>query len=267
MQARVIRDAAATALGDRAWQRSLGASCLLHGAVLAALLTTWHIEPKPQPLLRPIPVTLVHTDETAPERTTQPTQTAPEQPAPQQEAAAAPSGPVAANTTPPPPAPPVKPPHIAPATVKPAPPPAPAATPKPDATITALLSESLDGRSRDSAAPHGAAIALRSSAKLGDDYMLRLQGWIARQERYPAAARAHRQEGKGVVAFTIARDGKVTRVWIDQSTGSSLLDQASIATIRDASPVPPLPHDITGNSVDFYLPVNYTLSNFERLFQ
>ena len=61
MQARVIRDAAATALGDRAWQRSLGASCLLHGAVLAALLTTWHIEPKPQPLLRPIPVSLSST--------------------------------------------------------------------------------------------------------------------------------------------------------------------------------------------------------------
>lgn len=269
MQARVIRDIAATTLGDRAWQRSLGASCLLHGAVLAALLITWHIEPKPQPLLRPIPVTLVHTDETAPERAAQPTQAVPEQPAPQQEAAAAPSAPpvAIANTTPPPPAPPEKPPHIAPATAKPAPPPAPAATSKPDATITALLSESLDGRPRNSAAPHAAAIALRSSAKLSDDYMLRLQAWIARQERYPAEARAQHQEGKGIVAFTIARDGKVTHVWIDQSTGSSLLDQASIATIRDASPVPPLPHDITGNSVDFYLPVNYTLSNFERLFQ
>ncbi len=269
MQARVIRDIAATTLGDSAWQRSLGASCLLHGAVLAALLITWHIEPKPQPLLRPIPVTLIHTDETAPERAAQPTQAAPEQPAPQQEAAAAPSAPpvAVANTTPPPPAPPEKPPHIAPATANPALPPAPAATSKPDATITALLSESLDDRPRNSAAPHAAAIALRSSAKLSDDYMLRLQGWIARQERYPAEARAHRQEGKGIVAFTIARDGKVTHVWIDQSTGSSLLDQASIATIRDASPVPPLPHDIAGDSVDFYLPVNYTLSNFERLFQ
>jgi periplasmic protein TonB len=269
MQARVIRDITATALGDRAWQRSLGASCLLHGAVLAALLITWHIEPKPQPLLRPIAVTLVHTDETAPERAAQPPQSQPEQPTPQQETAAMPPAPpVAAETKPPsPPAPPAKPPHIAPATAKPALPPAPAATPKPDATITALLSESLDGQPRSSAAPHGTAIALRSSAKLSDDYMLRLQAWIAREERYPTEARAHHQEGKGVVAFTIARDGKVTRVWIDQSTGSSLLDQASIATIRNASPVPPLPHDITGNSVDFFLPINYTLSNFERLFE
>ncbi|HXE28027.1 MAG TPA: energy transducer TonB, partial [Stellaceae bacterium] len=150
--------------------------------------------------------------------------------------------------------------HAAPAS-------APAATPKPDATITALLSESLDGRPRTAPLAASSAIALRSSAKLSDDYLLRLQAWIARLERYPAEARAKRQEGKGVVGFTIARDGQVTRVWIDQTTGSPLLDRASIATIRDSSPVLPLPHDITGNSVDFYLPVNYRLSNFERLFQ
>jgi protein TonB len=254
---------------DRAWQRSFAASCLLHAAVLAALLITWHIEPKPAPLPHPIAVTLVHTDEAAADRAAQQAQAAPEQPAPQQKVTAAPPPPAAtaAKTRVPPPAPPAKPPRIARATPKPAPPPAPAATPKPDATITALLSESLDSRPSDRAPSHDAAIALRSSAKLSDDYMLRLQAWIARQERYPAEARAHHQQGKGVVAFTIARDGKVTRVWIDQSTGSSVLDQASIATIRDASPVPPLPHDITGDSVDFYLPINYTLSTFERLFE
>jgi protein TonB len=185
---------------------------------------------------------------------------------PQQEAAPAPKPPVvAAKKMPQPvPAPPTKQPRIAPTTAKPALPPAP--TPKPDATITALLSESLDGRPRNSAAPQSSAIALRSSAKLSDDYMLHLQAWIARQQRYPDEARAQHTEGKGTVGFTIARDGKVTRVWIDQSTGSAVLDQASIATIRDASPMPPLPHDITGDSIDFLLPVNYTLSNFERLF-
>jgi protein TonB len=254
--------------GDRAWQRSLGASGLLHGAVLAAMLLTWHIEPKPLPELRPIPVTLVHTAETAPERAAQPAQATAEPPAPLKEEPPASPAPSVALAKPAPPAAPTKPSHqAAPAKAKPAPSPAPAATPKPDAAITALLSESLDGRPRNSAAPQNAAIALRSSAKLSDDYMLHLQAWIARQERYPAEARAQHREGKGVVGFTIARDGKVTRVWIDQSTGSSALDQASLATIRDASPVPPLPHDIAGNSVDFFLPVNYTLSNFERLFQ
>ena|SRR6185312_2847952 len=271
MQARAMKNAAAAALGDRAWQRSLGASGLLHGAVIAALLLTWHIEPKPLPQLHPIPVTLIHTDETALERAAQPLEAAPEPPASPQEAAPSVSAVAAATETPPPPVPSAKPPReTAPAKAKPAPAPAPAATPKPDATITALLSESLDGRPRSSsAAPLAAssAIALRSSAKLSDDYLLRLQAWIARLERYPAEARAKRQEGKGVVGFTIARDGEVTRVWIDQTTGTPLLDRASIATIRDSSPVLPLPHDITGNSVDFYLPVNYRLSNFERLFQ
>jgi protein TonB len=268
MQARVIKNAAATALGDPAWQRSLVASGLLHGAVLAALLLTWRIEPKPQPLLRPIPVTLIHTDEMAPERAAQSAQATAEPPAPLKEEASASPAPTVALAKPAPSVASARPSHqAAPATAKPAPPPASAATPKPDAAITALLFESLDGRPRNNAPPQNAAIALRSSAKLSDDYMLRLQAWIARQERYPAEARAQHREGKGIVGFTIARDGKVTRVWIDQSTGSSVLDQASLATIRDASPVPPLPHDITGTSVDFFLPVNYTLSNFERLFQ
>jgi len=278
MRARAIENAAGAAPNDRvwgdrvwddpAWQRSLGASGLLHGAVIAALLITWHIAPQPPAEFHPIPVTLIHTDETAPERAAQQAPAAPEPPAPAGDAA--PSAAVAAAKSAPaaPAEPPPKPPRVAPAKAKPAPPrAAPALTPKPDATVTALLSESLDGRPRDAAAPHDAAIALRSSAKLSDDYMLRLQAWIARQERYPAEARARHQEGRGIVAFTIARDGKVTRVWIDRSTGSPLLDQASIATIRDASPVLPLPHDISGDSVDFYLPINYTLSNFERLFQ
>jgi protein TonB len=269
MQVKAFQDVAAAAPGDRGqkdygWPRSLGASGLLHGAAIAALLITWHIEPKPQSLLRPIPVTLVHTDETAPERAALPGEAS--APTPKEMPAEPPPPVIAAAKPPAPPAPPVKPPRIAPTTAKPALPPAAVTIPKPDATITALLSESLDGRPRGTAATQGTAIALRSSAKLSDDYMPRLQAWIARQERYPAEARAQHREGKGIVAFTIARDGKVTRVWIDQSTGSSVLDQASIATIRDASPVPPLPHDIAGNSVDFFLPVNYTLSNFERLF-
>ena len=267
-----MRDVVATALGDRAWQRALGASCLLHGAVLAALIFTWHIEPKLPTARPPIPVTLVRSDDAAPSRAAPPVEEV------QRAEQAKPVEPAREEHAPPPaipaekPAPPqtlaatardaVAKSKAAPALVLPTP------APKPSDAITALLSESLDGRPRRGSAPNASrAIALRSSAKLSEDYLLRLQAWIAREERYPAEARAEHREGKGVVGFTIARDGKVTRAWIDQSTGSPLLDQASLATIRDASPVPPLPHDLSGTSVDFYLPVDYSLSNFERLFQ
>ena len=271
MPARPIRDAAATALGDRAWPRALGASCLLHGAVLAALVFTWPIEPKTPIALHPIPVTLVRSDDAAPARAAPPVEEA--RPVEQARDEQAPPAPEIPTEKPAPPGASVAAARGAATKAKPAlaaPEATPAPLPKPSDAITALLSESLDGRPRSSSAPPrdaSRAIALRSSAKLSDDYLLRLQAWIARAERYPAAARARHQEGKGIVGFTIARDGKVTRVWIDQSTGSPLLDQASLATIRDASPVPPLPHDLAGNSVDFYLPVNYTLNTFERLFQ
>src|SRR6185312_5581008 len=108
MQARAMKNAAAAALGDRAWQRSLGASGLLHGAVIAALLLTWHIEPKPLPQLHPIPVTLIHTDETALERAAQPAEAVPEPPTPQHDVTAPPPV-VAATEAPPPPIPSAKP--------------------------------------------------------------------------------------------------------------------------------------------------------------
>src|SRR5579872_5330919 len=133
MQADVIRDFATTAPSDRVWrdrrwQCSLGASCLLHGALLAALLMTWHTQPKTQPLLRPIPVTLIHTDETAPDRAALPAQAAAEPPAPPKEEAPASPAPAIARANPTPPAAPAKPSHeAAPTKARPALPPAPAA--------------------------------------------------------------------------------------------------------------------------------------------
>src|SRR6185437_1388314 len=116
MQAIAMRDLAAPSdhlWRDRAWRGSLGASCLLHGAALAALLLTWHIEPKSLPALHTISVTLIHTDETAIERAAQPAQATPEPPARHQKAAPAPPPPaVTAAKTPAPPAPPAKPPRV-----------------------------------------------------------------------------------------------------------------------------------------------------------
>ncbi|HWE72168.1 MAG TPA: hypothetical protein VG328_03345 [Stellaceae bacterium] len=162
MQAGIVKDMATAAprnllWRDRAWQRSLGASCALHGAVVAALLVGWHIEPKPFPELRPIPVTLIRSGEIAPQRAVQP---APEPAAPPaKKVPAKPAAPVVAAAKPAhSSAPPAKRPRVMPPIAKPARPPA---TPKPNATVAALLSESLDGRPQTSAASRSAAVALR----------------------------------------------------------------------------------------------------------
>lgn len=133
--------------------------------------------------------------------------------------------------------------------------------------MTALLQEGVAGRPLARTGTGQTGIALRSSAPVSDDYLVVLQDWLARFQRYPEDAKARHDEGKGVVGFTLTRDGQVQKVWMDQSTGAPSLDSASIAMIRAASPVPPLPKDFAGATVDFLLPVNYTLSTYERLFQ
>nr|WP_284268509.1 energy transducer TonB [Bradyrhizobium iriomotense] len=56
---------------------------------------------------------------------------------------------------------------------------------------------------------------------------------------YPASARASGQHGRARVTFDFL-DGRVSGVSLAQSSGSSLLDQAALATVRSAHyPAPP----------------------------
>jgi protein TonB len=266
-------DADDLARGDRQFVLSAGTSLLLHGAALALLLITWHATPKVDPDLHTIPITLVQTDETAPAVNAAP----PLAPAPvatrQSTTPAVPARP-SASTSPAPAKPRVAPPPV-PRVTTPAPAPAIARSPSPNATmsprpsddITALLQEGVGGRPLAAQGATRSGVAIRSSAKVSDDYLLVLQSWLARFQNYPAAATAKHEQGKGVVGFTIARDGHVVKVWTDESTGTQDLDAASIGMVREASPEPPLPKELPDATVDFYFPVNYTLSNFQRLFQ
>ncbi len=124
-----------------------------------------------------------------------------------------------------------------------------------------MLAEGVDGRQHGAAAAPQSKPAIRSSAPLSDDYLSVLQGWLAQFQRYPEDAKIHRREGKGVVGFTLARDGRVLKVWMEQSTGSPSLDRATVSMIEAASPVPPLPKTFGGDSIDFFMPIDYRLSH------
>jgi len=129
-----------------------------------------------------------------------------------------------------------------------------------------LIAEGVAGRPLTAQHAMNAA-GIRSSAPVSDDYLVRLASWLARFQSYPAVAADKHQEGKAIIGFTVARDGTVQRVWVDHSSGVSALDAASVGMVRAASPVPPLPQELSGDSVDFFFPVNYTLSTYQRLFR
>ncbi len=61
---------------------------------------------------------------------------------------------------------------------------------------------------------------------------------IEAAKRYPRVARKMGIEGKAVVRFKLKPQGQVETVEIVESSGSEILDQASLQTVRDAAPLP-----------------------------
>jgi protein TonB len=55
-------------------------------------------------------------------------------------------------------------------------------------------------------------------------------------KRYPPLARRRGLSGTTIVAFRLAADGALARLSVEQSSGSSLLDEAALAAIREAAP-------------------------------
>lgn len=85
--------------------------------------------------------------------------------------------------------------------------------------------------------------------------MLRLQ----RYKRYPVAARARGVQGVARLAFSVDRSGRVHHARIARSSGSSLLDRATIQLIERAQPLPPPPTEIHGAQIPIVVPIRYNL--------
>jgi len=82
---------------------------------------------------------------------------------------------------------------------------------------------------------------------------------LSKFRTYPKEARNTLSEGKVIARVVIARDGQVLEATIEQSSGSYLIDEAELETIRQASPFPPLPDAMPGKAVILRLPIRYSL--------
>jgi len=54
----------------------------------------------------------------------------------------------------------------------------------------------------------------------------------------------------------VRRDGRVMDAWVQRSSGAAGLDEAALATVRRAEPLPALPSDLPG-AIDLVVPLNY----------
>jgi len=75
---------------------------------------------------------------------------------------------------------------------------------------------------------------------------------------YPEEARRRGEEGRVAVRFTIDRSGRVVDAAIVTASGSSLLDEAALALLRQAV-LPPFPVDMTQARLTITTTIRYTL--------
>lgn len=117
----------------------------------------------------------------------------------------------------------------------------------PASPVADLQSTSVDGAS-------GAGQTVGEAAV--ESWRTQVRSRIVQAKRYPAAARARRDEGVVRVRITIAADGSLTTVDLVQSSGSDLLDGEGLAVMRRAAPYPPPPDGVSGSVV---VPLSYRL--------
>jgi protein TonB len=77
-----------------------------------------------------------------------------------------------------------------------------------------------------------------SSLAAVDPVLLQIMRRIEEAKRYPRVARRMGIEGKTVVRFKLKPEGQVEAVEVAESSGSDILDKASVETVREAVPLP-----------------------------
>lgn len=80
---------------------------------------------------------------------------------------------------------------------------------------------------------------------------------LHRAKRYPPKARRRQLEGTAVLRFTVSSDGRVSGGRIVGSSGETLLDAATMAALRRASPMPRFPSAMGGRPLTFRVPLRF----------
>lgn len=134
------------------------------------------------------------------------------------------------------------------------------AEPKAEAKTESKSAESkpADIKSSD-AKPVQAAFSPGAKATLNPDYLAELFRKLARYKVYPAELKKNRIEGRVVVKFTLAADGRVMNSSIQQSSGHDSLDEAALQMLNRASPLPAIPAWMNRSEMTLAVPVEYSL--------
>ncbi|MBE9529194.1 MAG: energy transducer TonB, partial [Proteobacteria bacterium] len=107
----------------------------------------------------------------------------------------------------------------------------------------------------------GPILQLNTTELIYQKYLLYVRDRVGFFWEYPIAAAMNGWQGKLTVDFVIARDGKITEVTIDRSSGYPVLDDAAITAIKLAGPFFTFPENFVLNSFNVKYQFEYRLTN------
>jgi protein TonB len=82
---------------------------------------------------------------------------------------------------------------------------------------------------------------------------------LERYKQYPSEAQSRGEQGVAQLAFSVDRSGGVHKPRIVRSSGSSLLDEATLALVERAAPLPPPPPEVAGAHIAIVVPIRYNM--------
>ncbi|AEB08240.1 energy transducer TonB [Desulfobacca acetoxidans] len=110
------------------------------------------------------------------------------------------------------------------------------------------------GRGRGSGPGSGPGSALQG-------YLREIRRLLEKQKEYPLMARRRNIQGMVVVMFTIASGGQVDASQVSRSSGHDLLDEAARNTVRRVGRFPPIPVDLKRQKLTVAVPLAFCLNN------
>jgi len=109
-------------------------------------------------------------------------------------------------------------------------------------------------------AQEGSSLDAAATKEVMTRYEQTLSQWINRYKVYPEEAQRAGMQGRVMLRIRIDRSGYIQFVYIEESSGFGMLDQAVIQAARQANPLPVVPTDYPGGQLlEFIIPVRFAL--------
>ncbi len=90
-------------------------------------------------------------------------------------------------------------------------------------------------------------------------YLTYIKKIIQDNIKYPRRARRLKKQGIVYISMVIKKDGKITKINVEKSSGSRILDKAAIKTIKNINKFNNIPEELKKNSWNIKIPMVYKL--------